>query len=412
MKKIIFSILLTVLSQSIFSQVDSNLECHNEIINHLNIVETSNSIFKNLKEKKNTELSAYDVSTFEHYFLTRFLHLQTLKNTQCEKESIRKLVIQSDMIELSKYVFSDFKLRRIVSFLKNYRKEELKDFKKTYNFNLRKSTLSQNLELLENESMRDTAEKLPLLLELDDINRRYTISDISLNALSATVASAAYLWGKLSDKTVWREGRLKENEEAFQLVLKNLRPFDLIYESRNYTLSHFTIPGHFGHVAIWLGTKEQLIEMGIWDKEFLAPFRAEIEKGNNILEVRKPGVQFVSLKTFINLDEIAVTRITDIEKSSEEIFVNLKKQFGKKYDFKFNAHSSNKITCTELVAFSFGDIDWPMIKKAGIVNLRPDDLAILGIDSPFKSSFILFLEGNKDKSFSTHTEEEFYKLFK
>jgi hypothetical protein len=64
------------------------------------------------------------------------------------------------------------------------------------------------------------------------------------------------------------------------------------------------------------------------------------------------------------------------------------------------------------MAFSLGNIDWPMDKKAGVVNIRPDDLAILGMKSPSLSQFVLYLEGFKDGSYTINSEDDFYKLFK
>ena len=92
-------------------------------------------------------------------------------------------------------------------------------------------------------------------------------------------------------------------------------------------------------MAIWLGTKEELIALGIWDEEYFQPMRAFVEKGMNILEIRKEGLNFQSLSTFINLDEIAVTRVSDVHNRAAEVYKELSLQIDKKYGFH------NRILC-------------------------------------------------------------------
>ena len=87
-------------------------------------------------------------------------------------------------------------------------------------------------------------------------------------------------------------------------------------------------------------------------------------------------------------------------------------QFNKKYDFQFNAHTADKITCSEFIAFSYGDIPWHETKTINQVSLRPDDMALTTLDENPSSEFILFLKGNKDKTtFKSLGSEEWAALF-
>lgn len=395
----------------IYFQLDRDENCSRELNRHLQLMKETNLKFEEYAKTKNTILTPYQVTQFEHLFTTRFLHLKTIENIHCEKESVKKLIIQSDIISENKVLLNDFKMRRIVSLISNYKKDLLGDFKKYNHQNTKSETLEENISLAIDENMLETVNKLPLDLDFSSLNSTKTLSDMTVNLVSSIVSGLAKAWGKLSDKTVWRNGRLNNNLEVHDLITSKLKAFDLIYESRNYTLSHYTIPGHFGHVAIWMGTKEELMALGVWDQDFMAPFREQIEKGNNIIEIRKPGIQFVSLKKFINLDEIAVTRIKNIGTNAENIFKNLIEQFNKKYDFKFNAYGSDKITCAELIAFTYGDIQWPSAAKLSVVNIRPDDVAIYTLLNEDKSEFVLYFEGKKDGSYVEHNYNDFKKLF-
>lgn len=413
MKKTILFFAFTLLSTSAFAALDNNADCDIELNKHDSIVKETNQKFAEYNTIKNEQFSSYDVQNFEHLITTRIKHIETLQKVNCESNSVREALIQADMIDLSKYVFSDFKLRRVVSLLRKYKKVELPNLKNLYYKYTKSETLSDTLNAIEADKKDDEIKSLNINLDLVNIKPMTTLSDLSVKALSGAIGGLAKTWGKVSDATVWREGHLKDNQEALQLLKSNLKPFDFVYESRDYTLSHYTIPGHFGHVAIWMGTKEELESMGLWEQDFMAPFREAILAGKNIVEVRKPGVQFVSLESFINLDEIAITRLNQLPNSAEDIFKNITQQFGKKYDYAFDAHSENKITCAELVSFTYGDIDWPMTAKMSVVNLRPDDMAVYGIKNPEKAKFVMYLKGNKDfKTFQNIGEEEFNNLFK
>ena len=131
------------------------------------------------------------------------------------------------------------------------------------------------------------------------------------------------------------------------------------------------------------------------------------------MEIRKPGLGFQSLDTFINLDEIAVTRVLGVADRAANVFQDLMAQAGKAYDFKFDARTADKITCAELITFSYGDIKWHETKTLFQISLRPDDLALLSVTNPEQSEFVLYLKGNKrGGDFQNLDKDEWTKLFK
>jgi hypothetical protein len=179
----------------------------------------------------------------------------------------------------------------------------------------------------------------------------------------------------------WRTGHLHQHA-GFQTQIRNiLKPLDIVYEKKTFKLTDYTIPGHWGHNAVWLGTKDQLIELGIWDSPALDFFREKIERGENIYEVRRWGLQFDTLENFLNLDELAITRVPSILQSStrelEEIYLNLANQWGKTYDFSFNALATDRVTCTEIIFLSYGEINWPRGIVVGRTAITPNNMAEL-----------------------------------
>jgi hypothetical protein len=196
-----------------------------------------------------------------------------------------------------------------------------------------------------------------------------------------------------------------------EILKHRLKPLDLIFEKRKYTLSNYTIPGHWGHVAVWLGTKEELIESGVWDKNYFAPFRAAVESGKNIIEIRKKGMQFVSLESFTNLDEIAVTRMRNAQTDSEEILNNINDEMDATYDFSFNAQTPDKLTCSEMVAYGYGDIHWPAMKTLLQVSLRPDDIGVLSLYKDSPEEFVLYIKGDENKLAEEQSYDDWELLF-
>ena len=115
----------------------------------------------------------------------------------------------------------------------------------------------------------------------------------------------------------------------------------------------------------------------------------------------------------MNLDEVAVTRVKNISISNEEIFTELSKHIKKKYDFKFDARSADKITCAELVAFSYGDLIWHETKTLFQTSISPDDMALSTLDDNPNSEFILYLKGSKNNSsFDNLGLQDWAQLFK
>lgn len=87
-------------------------------------------------------------------------------------------------------------------------------------------------------------------------------------------------------------------------------------------------------------------------------------------------------------------------------------QIDKKYDCKFDSSSADRMTCAELIAFSYGDIKWPETKTFFQYSLRPDDLALLTLDQRSPVNFVLYLKGSKSNQAQNMDFDDWKKLFK
>ena len=186
-----------------------------------------------------------------------------------------------------------------------------------------------------------------------------------------------------------RKGKLFGNEQVRKNLQANLQPLDILLEKTPFRLTDKLIPGHFGHVAIWTGTKAELIDLDLWDEPYLKQYHNELSHEDNpnskdeqhIVEALRSGVQLSSLEHFMNVDDIAVLRPVfkgeDAREQKRQALLMAFRQLGKKYDFNFDVNTTDKIVCSELAYISFPTIDWPTQKTLGRYSISPDHVAKL-----------------------------------
>lgn len=292
---------------------------------------------------------------------------------------------------------------------------ELKDRTlSTRNISKRESYLERNFFPIENEVNRDNtliqAWRNSGLYQLSQKDESWkslantelfwrNIGDGVLAGLGKIPTGASAAFGAVAGSIAWREGYLKDNKDLLNKLEETLLPFDLLMEKKAYKFTDITIPGHWGHVGIYLGSEEQLKALGLWDNPVLKPFRENIRAGKRIFQVRRWGLEFDSLQGFMNLDEMAVLRVEDFHKrSSKDLEMTLKylgEQIGKGYDFNFDAMTGETITCTEIIAFSFGPIKWPMEVLLGRLTISPNNLAELAFHTGAPLKTIHYITGDQ-----------------
>ena len=186
-----------------------------------------------------------------------------------------------------------------------------------------------------------------------------------------------------------RKGKLFGNSEAIKNIQAELKPLDILLEKTPFRLTDKLIPGHFGHVAIWTGTKAELIDLGLWQEMQVKQYADEISSPSNpaskdehqIIEALRSGVQLSTLEHFMNIDDFAILRPIFKEGNEEtltkEALIMAFRQLGKQYDFNFDVNTTDKIVCSELAYVSFPSMDWPTEKTLGRHNISPDNVAKL-----------------------------------
>ncbi|MFA6235894.1 MAG: YiiX/YebB-like N1pC/P60 family cysteine hydrolase [Bacteriovorax sp.] len=206
----------------------------------------------------------------------------------------------------------------------------------------------------------------------------YTYLDSFLGIFDNVIGKLSQFFGNIAGSIQWRKGYLYNNKIALEIAKENIRPMDILIEKSPFVLTDKFIPGHYGHVAVYLGTKEQLLELDMWNHPDIIPYHEDIEKGRVILEAVRPGVRLNSLEEFLNIDELTVMRKTDGLDNPELLIEEITRgmaQIGKAYDFNFDISTLDKIVCSELIYITFGNVRWPTNYRLGRATITPDDVA-------------------------------------
>ncbi len=324
-------------------------------------------------------------------------------------------------IDAYNYYYSNGKIRRVVKNIFKTRDMKNQKFKELGTM-ISHTTSSQNRKKLR-KVLIEFNRNLPELLNqpaLDDQTKRLVksiqenrVTKILRSKESLTFKSHSFIDGFMSvlDKSMnilsaffgnsvgavrWRKGYLNNNLEVINFLEKNLKPLDMIFEKTPFALTDTFIPGNFGHAALYIGSKSQLIEIGMWNHPKVIPHHDALKKGHVIVEALRPGVRTASIKEWMNIDEVLVLRHPKIiENNKEEVFrmySRIMDQIGKKYDFNFDVTTTDKVVCSELIYHAFGKINWPTKYIMGRATISPDDVAqvVLYKNSPIKfTSYLL-----------------------
>lgn len=215
-----------------------------------------------------------------------------------------------------------------------------------------------------------------------------------------------------------REGKLKHlPRDVKEEIVRDMKPLDILLEKTPFRLTDKFIPGHYGHVAIWAGNKQELIDLGVWHELPLLhaeakmkygyrgqDFQESILEGHHIIEALRPGVQINTLEHFLDIDDMAVLRTKVCEGEGvpqvncltktemRESLISAFQQLGKDYDFNFDANTQDKIVCSELAFRTFTHMDWETSKTFGKYAISPDQIAVKAddMDDPFYPHMIYF----------------------
>ena len=238
--------------------------------------------------------------------------------------------------------------------------------------------------------------------------KSYAFVDFFANVSSQVVDALSGFFGNIAGAVRWRKGYLIHHTAFHEELRKELKPLDIIYEKTPFALTDTFIPGYFGHAALWLGTEQELKDLGVWDHPTVAKYHDQIKQGYTIVESLRPGVSMNTLEGWMNIDSIAVMRYPGVLERDKvelgDLYDQALRHMGKDYDFNFDVTTIDKIVCSELVYHTFGDVRFPVKWRLGRPTIEPDNVAAVNFydNSPFQ--FLTFVESEEKNKELVRTE--------
>jgi hypothetical protein len=194
----------------------------------------------------------------------------------------------------------------------------------------------------------------------------------------ALVEPAAPVIGSTIGRIVWRAGHL--TPEAQRYVLERLEPLDIVLMSSKGRLSGRTIPGLFGHVAVYLGTERDLRRAGLWNHAAVRPHHAAIRDGAVFVEADMKGVHLSRPAIVLNTDRAAVLRPRLGRAARQRVIAALYAHLGARFDFHFDNDDPECLYCAELVRHVAPELDLPSRRIYGRETTLPDEIAIRALE--------------------------------
>ena len=315
-------------------------------------------------------------------------HLEGMHHLIYENDGVFRRIVKSALKDKSDTTEGESKTINDLIKINKYTVDIGESLKFTQQINLVRAISNDLKEILNEDqnnttSLIDTIIDSPTSIKMAQGKINFTIShfflvDTVVNVYDKVTGWLSKIFGNLAGSIRTRNGYLYNNSLLSQSLKKQLRPMDILLEKSPFTLTDKFIPGHYGHVAVYLGTKEQLIEIGMWNHPDILPYQEDISNGKIILEAVRTGVHLNSLEEFLNIDEFTLMRKEDALTNPSLLIEQVTRgmdQIGKAYDFNFDITTLDKIVCSELVYIVFGNTNWPTKYRMGRASITPDDVA-------------------------------------
>jgi len=209
--------------------------------------------------------------------------------------------------------------------------------------------------------------------------------------------TAAPALGTVLSHVAWRSGYLKSRQAAQDAVLDVLEPLDIVLVSSKGRRSGQMIPGLFGHAAIYLGTEQELRQLGVWASPKVQSHAKTVRNGHVFIEADARGVHLSKPAIVLNTDAVAILRPrftgqSQRRRTALDFFASL----GMRFDFLFDVDSPDCTFCTELIHRVMPHLDLPIMEIYGVRTIMPDSVAVSAIRKRGKLAFVGYVRANRE----------------
>ncbi|WP_170253332.1 MULTISPECIES: YiiX/YebB-like N1pC/P60 family cysteine hydrolase [Alphaproteobacteria] len=203
--------------------------------------------------------------------------------------------------------------------------------------------------------------------------------------------------GKLIAAVVWRKGFLLRHEPALNAILAELQPLDVIAVNNKGRLSGHAIPGHFGHVAIYVGNERQLRRAGVWDASAIRKYHEAIRSGALFIEADNKGVHLSTAPLALNADAIVQLRPTGLSAARRrQALGEFYKRVGMPFDYYFDLDTPACTFCTELVNMVLPEMRLPPRRVYGRRLILPDEVVAATIRGRTAFAFQRYVKADRN----------------
>jgi len=379
----------------IHRMLQSYLECKDETASRITkyqyLVDTND---ENYTQKEQFELLMMSLSAmlirYDNYLLSYSKYdenskLNTVLNAGDSAYSIPENTLENDILAKYELESDRLEIKKMIIHYK-YNLPTFKDDTNTYFLYLR--TLIED-----SPSYKLGFEDEFFLFTLFD-SVADMVSDFGDDIFSSFFNTVSENIGNTAGLVEIREGKLYNNNTVIANVEAKLAAGDILVERTPFRLTDKLIPGYWGHIAVYIGTENELRSMGIWN-DINATYQQDISSGKLIVEALRDGVQLNSVAHFLNVDDLAIMH--DANETEQEKIERIKlviKQLGKEYDFEYDIEDNSKIVCSELVYITSLNIEWDTDSTVGINTISPDNVAIISthLDTVFRLP-LMYVDG-------------------
>ena len=224
--------------------------------------------------------------------------------------------------------------------------------------------------------------------------RSRTLHDSLLLINQFVVGNLSASFGNLVGRVEERKGKLYNDQDIEAYLATILRPGDILLEKTPFRLTDRLIPGYWGHAAIWVGDPATLKRLGLWQTPLVKPYQERLASGHLIAEALREGTILNSLAHFLNIDDLAILRRTNLtDDELRMVLTRTFRQIGKPYDFNFDVETTDKIVCSQLIYLAYPNSGWPTKAIAGRYTISPDNIAAQALNNDSFKIVTLIADG-------------------
>jgi permuted papain-like amidase YaeF/Yiix C92 family enzyme len=209
--------------------------------------------------------------------------------------------------------------------------------------------------------------------------------------------SLAPALGTVLSHVSWRSGHLKSKQAAQDAIMDGLQPLDIVLVSSKGRRSGHIIPGLFGHAAVYLGTEQELKQLGIWQAPQVQQRARRIRNRHFFIEADAAGVHLSKPARVLNTDAVAILRPRfSGTKQRRKTALGFFDALGMKFDFLFDVDSTDCTFCTELIHRVMPHLDLPIMEIYGVRTIVPDSVAVSAIRKEGGLALVGYIKADRE----------------